>query len=161
MADELLNSLNLNDLMGNTAKTQVADEIVETKEEYYDVVKYKDELGSFIKQKRIELDNLSNMERTYRALKDSVYAGAVTADKERYPHTAEMFKVYKSAIIESSLSGYSALLEITGRDAYSTLLTPKLKEVMTNQFKRMSLLEKLSGDTVDDWLLKGEAVSFI
>ena len=52
MADELLNSLNLNDLMGNTAKTQVADEIVETKEEYYDVVKYKDELGSFIKQKR-------------------------------------------------------------------------------------------------------------
>ena len=49
MADELLNSLNLNDLMGNTAKTQVADEIVETKEEYYDVVKYKDELGSFIK----------------------------------------------------------------------------------------------------------------
>ena len=167
MSDELqnnlLNSLNIPSLSDNTLleKPEVADEVVETKEEFYDVNKYKDELGSFIKQKRLELNTLSNMESNYQSLKESVYAGAISSDEERYPHTAEMFKVYKSAIIESSLSGYSALLEITGRDSYSTLLTPKLKEIMTNQFKRMSLLEKLSGDTVDDWLLKGEAVSFI
>lgn len=160
MTDEnnLLNSMNFPSAQ---ATSQVADEVVEVKEDYYDVKKYKDEVCSFIKQKKIELDRTSQMEATYNALRESVYAGAVSSDKERYPHTAEMFKVYKSAIIESSLSGYSALLEITGRDAYSTLKTPKLKEVMTNQFKRMSLLEKLSGDTVDDWLLKGEAVSFI
>lgn len=156
--NSLLNSITFPSTQGSS---QVVDEVVEVKEDYYDVKKYKDEVCSFIKQKKIELDRLSPMEATYKSLKDSVYAGAVTADKERYPHTAEMFKVYKSAIIESSLGGYSALLEITGRDAYSTLRTPKLKEVMTNQFKKMSLLEKLSGDTVDDWLLKGEAVSFI
>lgn len=160
MADEnnLLSSM---DFPSVQTTSQIADEVVEVKEDYYDVKKYKDEVCSFIKQKKIELDRTSPMEATYKSLRESVYAGAVDSDKERYPHTAEMFKVYKSAIIESSLSGYSALLEITGRDAYSTLKTPKLKEVMTNQFKRMSLLEKLSGDTVDDWLLKGEAVSFI
>lgn len=160
MSDEnsLLNSMNFPSAQ---TTSQVADEVVDVKEDYYDVKKYKDEVCSFIKQKEIELDRTSQMEATYNALRESVYAGAVSSDKERYPHTAEMFKVYKSSIIESSLSGYSALLEITGRDAYSTLKTPKLKEVMTNQFKRMSLLEKLSGDTVDDWLLKGEAVSFI
>lgn len=160
MADEnnLLSSMDFSSVQ---TTSQIADEVVEVKEDYYDVKKYKDEVCSFIKQKKIELDRTSPMEATYKSLRESVYAGAVDSDKERYPHTAEMFKVYKSAIIESSLSGYSALLEITGRDAYSTLKTPKLKEVMTNQFKRMSLLEKLSGDTVDDWLLKGEAVSFI
>ena len=139
----------------------VDDETVEFKEDYYDVKKYKDEIGSFVKRKRVELDILSNMEANYVSLKNSIFAGTTTSDEERYPHAAEMFKVYKSAIIESSLSGYSALLEITGRDAYSTLKVPELKDTMTNQFKRMSLLEKLSGDTVDDWLLKGEAVSFI
>lgn len=139
----------------------VDDETVEYKEEYYNVKEYKDEIGSFIKQKRVELDVLSGMESNYTTLKKSIFAGSSDSDEERYPHAAEMFKVYKSAIIESSLSGYSALLEITGRDAYSTLKVPELKDTMTNQFKRMSLLEKLSGDTVDDWLLKGEAVSFI
>ena len=139
----------------------VDDETVEFKEDYYDVKKYKEEIGSFVKRKRVELDVLSNMEANYVSLKNSIFAGTTTSDEERYPHAAEMFKVYKSAIIESSLSGYSALLEITGRDAYSTLKVPELKDTMTNQFKRMSLLEKLSGDTVDDWLLKGEAVSFI
>ena len=137
------------------------DETVEFKEDYYDVKKYKEEIGSFVKRKRVELDILSNMEANYVSLKNSIFAGTTTSDEDRYPHAAEMFKVYKSAIIESSLSGYSALLEITGRDAYSTLKVPELKDTMTNQFKRMSLLEKLSGDTVDDWLLKGEAVSFI
>ena len=153
---------NISDLINNKSEAgTVADETLEYKEEFYDVSKYKEEIGSFIKRKRYELDTLSEMQDTYEKLYSSVYAGTVTSDEERYPHTAEMFKVYKSAIIESSLSGYSALLEISGRDAYSTLKVPELKDIMTNQFKRMSLLEKLSGDTVDDWLLKGEAVSFI
>ena len=72
-----------------------------------------------------------------------------------------MFKVYKAANIEASLSGYSALLEVDGEDAHSVLLAPELKKVMTKQFKSMALLEKLSGDTLDDWILKGEAVAFI
>lgn len=152
---------NLNTSMQEQINQPVADEVVEYKEEYYDVKSYKDEIGSYIKQRRIDLDNLSDMERSYEDLKKAIFAGTVGADEQRYPHAAEMFKVYKSAIIESSLSGYTALLEISGRDAYSTLKVPALKEVMTNQFKRMSLLEKISGNTVDDWLLKGEAVSFI
>ena len=93
----------------------VDDETVEFKEDYYDVKKYKEEIGSFVKRKRVELDILSNMEANYVSLKNSIFAGTTTSDEERYPHAAEMFKVYKSAIIESSLSGYSALLEITGR----------------------------------------------
>lgn len=165
MPDENLNSLPLGEQLQNLIDTpeqeMPVDETVEYKEEYYDVAKYKDEIGSFIKQKRIDLDRLSDMQSNYERLKRSIFAGTSDADEERYPHAAEMFKVYKSAIIESSLSGYTALLEISGRDAYSTLKVPELKDVMTNQFKRMSLLEKLSGDTVDDWLLKGEAVSFI
>lgn len=165
MPDENLNSLPLGGQLQNLIDTpeqeMPVDETVEYKEDYYDVTKYKDEIGSFIKQKRIDLDRLSDMQSNYENLKRSIFAGTSDADEERYPHAAEMFKVYKSAIIESSLSGYTALLEISGRDAYSTLKVPELKDVMTNQFKRMSLLEKLSGDTVDDWLLKGEAVSFI
>lgn len=161
------NSLSIGEQLASMAQASeepskdVADETVSYKEEYYDVPKYKDEIGSFIKRKRYELDTLSEMQDNYENLKKSIFAGTSTSEEERYPHAAEMFKVYKSAIIESSLSGYTALLEISGRDAYSTLKVPELKDAMTNQFKRMSLLEKLSGDTVDDWLLKGEAVSFI
>ena len=162
MPDE---SLTLGEQLQNLIETPEqeipVDETLEYKEECYDVAKYKDEIGSFIKQKRIDLDNLSDIQGNYERLKRSIFAGTSDSDEERYPHAAEMFKVYKSAIIESSLSGYTALLEVSGRDAYSTLKVPELKDIMTNQFKRMSLLEKLSGDTVDDWLLKGEAVSFI
>ena len=167
MNNEKSNPMSIGEQLVNMAQASeepskdAVDEVVSYKEEYYDVSKYKDEIGSFIKEKRVELDLLSNMQANYEALKKSIFAGSTDSDEERYPHAAEMFKVYKSAIIESSLSGYSALLEISGRDAYSTLKVPELKDTMTNQFKRMSLLEKLSGDTVDDWLLKGEAVSFI
>ena len=32
---------------------------------------------------------------------------------------------------------------------------------MTKQFKGMSLIERLTATTLDDWILKGEAVAFI
>lgn len=137
------------------------DEKTTTKQEWYDLNKYKDEIQLFVKKKRLDLDCLSNMEANYNRLYRIVYAGGQESDVERFPHAAEMFKTYKSAIIESSLSGYSALLEVGGEDAYSVLKAPELSRVMTRQFKGMSLLEKLSGETTDDWILKGEAVAFI
>lgn len=137
------------------------DETLTTKEQYYDLKAYKDEVAKYVKQKRVDLDKTSIMFTNYKHMYDAVYAGTVSADVERYPHAAEMFKVYKAAIIEANLSGYSALLEIQGRDAYSMLQVPKLKNVMTDQFRSISLLENLTTDTLDDWILKGEAVSFI
>lgn len=137
------------------------DEEITTKEQWYDLKKYKDEIQSFVKKKRQDLDCLSTLETNYNRLYKTVFAGGTESDVERFPHAAEMFKTYKSAIIESSLSGYSALLQIDGNDAYSTLKAPQLKNVMTRQFKGMSLLENLSGETADDWILKGEAIAFI
>lgn len=137
------------------------DETTTVKMDWYDVKKYKDEIASFVRRRRYDLDRTSTMHDTYRKLYASVYSGAVLSDKERFSHAQEMFKVYKAALIESSLSGYSALLEITGEDGYSTLKVPQLKRAMTQQFKGMSLLERLSDKTTDDWILKGEAVSFI
>lgn len=137
------------------------DETITTKMDWYDLAKYKDEIGSFIRQKRNDLDVTSTMYNTYKELVGSVYPGSIKSNEERFSHAQEMFKVYKAALIESSLSGYSALLEIVGDDAYSTLKIPRLKRVMTDQFKSMALLEKLSDKVVDDWILKGEAVSFI
>lgn len=139
----------------------MVDETRTTYEEYYDIKKYKDEIAQFVTKKKLDLDVTSSLESNYEALRDIIFAGTTSSDTERYPHAAEMFKIYKSAIISSSLSGYSALVDVNGQDAYSVLKEPALKKVMTEQFKSMSLLEKLSGDTVDDWLLKGEAVSFI
>ena len=137
------------------------DETITVKEQYYDLPKYKDEVASFVVKKRNDLDVTSKMRSMYDSLRDVIFAGGTTADKERFPHAAEVFKIYKSAIIASSLEGYSALVDIAGLDAYSELKVPELKKVMTDQFKSMSLLEKISADTVDDWILKGEAVSFI
>lgn len=137
------------------------DETITVKEQYYDLTKYKDEVASFVVKKRNDLDVTSKMRSMYDSLRDVIFAGGTTADKERFPHAAEVFKIYKSAIIASSLEGYSALVDIAGLDAYSELKVPELKKVMTDQFKSMSLLEKISADTVDDWILKGEAVSFI
>lgn len=137
------------------------DETITTKEQYYDLKQYKDEIAAYIKAKRLDLDKTSIMYDNYRQLYDAVYSGTVSEDVERYPHAAEMFKVYKAAIIESNLSGYSALLEIQGRDAYSMLQVPKLKNVMIDQFRSISLLENLTTESLDDWILKGEAVSFI
>lgn len=137
------------------------DETITTKQEWYDLNKYKDEVCSFVKKRQVELDVTSTMSNTYDEFYASVYSGTNESDVERYPHAAESFKVYKSAIIESCLQGYSALLEISGNDGNSTLQIPELKQEMTNQFKAVSLLEKLSADIVDDWILKGESVAFI
>ena len=136
-------------------------EKITTKQQWYDLNKYKDEIQSFVLQKKTELDVTSQMSKTNDILYRICYAGGTESDVERFPHAAETFRVYKAAIIESSLSGYSALLEATGRDGYSVLQSPKVKQAMTEQFKGMSLLEKLSGDTLDDWCFKGEAVSYI
>ena len=137
------------------------DETNTTKEQWYDVTKYKDEICQFVRTKRNDLNQTSNMEAMYKQLYASIYQGTVGSDKERFGHTQEMFKVYKTALIESSLSGYSALLEISGEDGESTLKVPELKKVMTKQFKGMSLIERLTATTLDDWILKGEAVAFI
>ena len=140
----------------------MSDETITVKQDWYDVSKYKDEICQFVTQKKVDLGSvLSIMQGNYVRLYRTVYSGTTESDVERFPHSAEMFKVYKAANIEASLSGYSALLEVDGEDAHSVLLAPELKKVMTKQFKSMSLLEKLSGDTLDDWILKGEAVAFI
>lgn len=140
----------------------MSDETITVKQDWYDVSKYKDEICQFVNKKKVDLGSvLSIMQGNYVKLYRTVYSGTTESDVERFPHSAEMFKVYKAANIEASLSGYSALLEVDGEDAHSVLLAPELKKVMTKQFKSMSLLEKLSGDTLDDWILKGEAVAFI
>lgn len=137
------------------------DEKISSKQEWYDLKKYKDEIQGFVKNKRVSMDVLSQMEKNYNILYRTVYFGTDESDVERFPYAAEQFKVYKSALIEACLQGYSALVEVTGDDAYSTLKAPEVKKVMTQQFKGMSLLENLSGDTLDDWCFKGEAISFI
>ena len=137
------------------------DEKLTIKQQWYDLAKYKDEIASFVKTKRVQLDINSKVEEDYNRFYASIFSGAEEAGVERYPHMAELFKVYKSAILESSLPGYSALLSIQGDDSYSTLKVPELRNTMLDQFKSMNLLERLSGDYVDDWILKGETAAFL
>lgn len=137
------------------------DEVVTSKEQCYDLNKYKDEVAQYVSKKRADLDVFSKAESLYKNLYRVVFAGTEQAKDMRFPHAAEMYKVYKSAIIEACLSGYSALEEIEGMDAYSTLKVPELKKVRIGQFRQMALLEKLSAEILDDWELKGEAVAFI
>lgn len=137
------------------------DEVVTSKEQYYDLNKYKDEVAQYVAKKRADLDVFSKAESLYKKLYRVVFAGTEQSKDMRFPHAAEMYKVYKSAIIEACLSGYSALEEIEGMDAYSTLKVPELKKVRIGQFRQMALLEKLSAEILDDWELKGEAVAFI
>ena len=79
------------------------DETITVKEQYYDLTKYKDEVASFVVKKRNDLDVTSKMRSMYDSLRDVIFAGGTTSDKERFPHAAEVFKIYKSAIIASSL----------------------------------------------------------
>lgn len=137
------------------------DEKLTVKQQWYDLSQYKDEIASFVKTKKVQLDVNSKAEENYNRFYRSVFSGSEESDVERFPHMAELFKVYKSAILESSLSGYSALLSIQGDDAYSTLKIPELRNAMLDQFKSMNLLERLSGDYVDDWILKGETAAFL
>ena len=137
------------------------DEQITSKEQWYDIKQFKDEICSFVRKKKLSLDCVSEMERNYNRLYSAVYAGSEEADVERFPHSAEVFKVYKAAVIESCLSGYSALFVPRGKDAYSVLKVPELNEVMIDQFKSMALIENLTDETLDDWILKGEACGFI
>lgn len=139
----------------------MVDEKLTVKEQWYDVKKYKDEIRQFVLARRTALNQTAKMEQTFKRLYRAAYAGTEEADTERFPHTAEIFKVYKAALIEACLQGYSALDVITGLDAYSTMKVPELQRTMTQQFKSMSLIECLSQDTVDDWILKGEAAGFV
>ncbi len=140
----------------------MVDEIKTTKIEAYDLAPYKEEVRQFVVSNKDSLDNFSNMVSTYNQLYRSIFLGAEDSEVERFPQAAETYKVYKAALIEACLSGYSAALpEIKGRDAYSTLLIPKLKEVMEDQLKGMSFLENISGEFVDDWILKGECAGFL
>ena len=138
-----------------------SDETISTKEQWYDLNKYKSEIESFVIKKRADLDNLSVMQQVSDALYKICYSGTTESDRERFPLASELFKVYKTALIESSLSGYSALVETEGEDAANILKAPKVKEALTSQFKAISLLERLSGETLDDWCFKGEAAGII
>lgn len=140
----------------------MVDEIITRKIEAYDLAPYKEEIRQYVTANKESLDNFSNMLTTYNQLYKSIFLGSEQSTAERFPQAAETYKVYKAALIESCLSGYSAALpEIKGRDAYSTLNIPKLKEVMENQLKGMSFLENISGDYIDDWILKGECAGFL
>lgn len=139
----------------------MADEKLTTKEQWYDLKQYKDEVRQFVIKKRLALYETANLEKTFRKLYRAAYAGTEESDTERYTHTAELFKVYKSALIEACLPGYTALYDAKGLDGYSTLKIPELDQTMTQQFKSMALIEDLSGETLDDWILKGEAAGFL
>lgn len=134
----------------------MADEIITSKEQWYDLAPYKQEIAKFVSGKKVDLSVTGEMDRTADALRRVVYSGSTEAIEQRYAHTKEMFKVYKAALIESNLQGYSALLEATGDDAYSTLKAPELKKVMTKQFQSINLLERLTNEALDDWMIKGE-----
>lgn len=137
------------------------DETITSKEQWYNLNPYQDEIAAFVKRKRLSLDCLSTMEQTYNRLYRTVYAGTDESETERFPHSAEIFKVYKAAVIEACLSGYSALFVPRGKDAYSVLQIPKLTDVMIDQFKSMALIENLTDECLDDWILKGEACGFL
>ena len=140
----------------------MVDEIITKKVEAYNLTPYRDEIRQFVVANKEQLDNFSNMVTTYNELYRSIFLGSEEAKTERFPQAAETYKVYKAALIEACLSGYSAALpEMKGKDAYSTLLIPKLKSVMEDQLKSMSFLENISGEYVDDWILKGESAGFL
>lgn len=139
----------------------MVDELITSKEQWYDLKKYKDEVAQFVCRRKADLSNLSKMESTFKILYRIIFAGAEASDVERFPQAAEMYKVYKAAIIQACLSGYSGLVEATGDDGYSVLKVPELLKVMIGQFKDMALLENISNIPLIDWILKGESVAFI
>lgn len=131
------------------------------KENWYDLSKYKDEIARYVTGRRMDLGHQSKMYDNYDILYRSIFAGAEGSDTERYSTTKENFNVYKAALIEACLPGYSALMNIEGRNPQSILLAPRLKKVMIDQFKNIALIEKLSDKCLTDWILKGEAVAFV
>lgn len=146
-------------IIAEQAKT--ADNTTVSYENYYDLKKYKGELESYVGKKYIELNVTSKQQDLYLNLRKAIFAGATTADKRRFPYAAEVFKVYKSALISANLSGYSALFEMLPRTSEDVLKVPKLKQVMTDQLRSLSFIEKISGKYLEDWLLKGECCAFL
>lgn len=145
---------------GNSKGSHAENVVI--KEDWYDLNKYKDEIKKYIVDRKYDLGHHSTMEKVYNTLYRSIFTGAQGTDiKERYPFLKEIFNVYKSALIEACLPGYSALMEVEGRNSKSVLLAPEVKKVMTDQFKGIALIEKLSDKVLLDWILKGEAVAFI
>ena len=137
-------------------------ENVVIKENWYDLNKYKDEVKKYIVDRKNDLGHHSAMNTTYNILYRAIFTGASGTDKkERYPFLKEIFNVYKSALIEACIPGYSALMDVEGRNAQSVLLAPEVKKTMVDQFKSIALIEKLSDKVLLDWILKGEAVAFI
>lgn len=131
------------------------------KEDWYDLSKYHDELRTFILNRRPGMGNHQQMFDNYEYLYRAVFSGAEEADVERYTSAKENFNVYKSAIIEACLPGYSALVDISGRDPHSILASPHVKAAMIEQLKEICAVEKLSDQPLFDWILKGEVVLFI
>ena len=144
-----------------TEKGSHADNVV-IKENWYDLNQYSDEITKYVIDRRNNLGNHARMYKIYDILYRSIFTGAEGTDKrKRYPFLKEMYNVYKSALIEACLPGYSALLNADARNASSVFLTPKLKEVMINQFKSIALIENLTSTSLVNWILKGEAVLFM
>lgn len=135
-------------------------EEITTKEQWYDLTKYKDEIASFVKSKRRDLDMTSKMSTTYDVLYRNVYAGAESENKQRYPHAAEVYKTFKTALISSCLSGYSALCVYNATDTHSVMSIPKVKDALTKQYKKSTLIELLTF-YLDDFILKGEQIAFV
>lgn len=131
------------------------------KEQWYNLTPYKDEISKYISERKDELGRHSNMLKNYNILYRSIFSGAENSDKERYTCAKEMFNVYKAAIIEGCIPGYSALMDIEGRNPESVLLAPEVKSAMIEQFKSILLVEKLSDQVLLDWITKGEAAVFI
>lgn len=127
-------------------------------EDWYDLNPYKDEIRKYVLDRKDDLGHHSNMYRNYNILYKSIFSGAENTDVERYTTLKEAFNVYKAALIEGCVPGYSALMDIAGEDAYSVVLAPKLKQAMISQFKSIALVEQLSDQVMFDWIMKGEVV---
>lgn len=138
----------------------IAEKVV-IKEDWYDPKKYKDEVNKYIVARKDALGHTSRMYNNYNILYRSIYSGAESTDIQRFTPLKETFNVYKAAIIEGCIPGYSALMDIEGRNAHSVMLAPELKSTMIQQFKSIALVEKLSDKVLFDWILKGEAIVFL
>ena len=68
------------------------DETITSKMEYYDPVKYKNEIAEFVRGKRLDLDITSNMKKNYERLYRSVFAGSEESDTERFTQAAETYR---------------------------------------------------------------------
>ena len=132
------------------------------KENWYDLKPFKEQIAKYIKTRKDNLGHHSRMYEIYNILYKTIFSGSLESDAvRRYPFIKEMFNVYKSALIEACLPGYSALLETEARNATSVFLMPELKKVMTEQFKSIALIENLTSCTLNDWIMKGEAVAWV